>query len=74
MAEWSKALRSGRSLHPGAWVRIPLLSNLLAAYGSVVKIVGWQTEGLMFEPQHLAYGEVEFGRVGTLSDKKFRAE
>ena len=27
MAEWSKALRSGRSLHLQAWVRIPLLTN-----------------------------------------------
>ena len=28
MAEWSKALRSGRSLHLQAWVRIPLLTGL----------------------------------------------
>ena len=27
MAEWSKALRSGRSLHMYAWVRIPLLTK-----------------------------------------------
>ena len=27
MAEWSKALRSGRSLVLQAWVRIPLLTN-----------------------------------------------
>ena len=28
MAEWSKALRSGRSLHLKAWARIPLLTGL----------------------------------------------
>ena len=36
MAEWSKALRSGRSLSRGAWVRIPLLTNFSRCLISVV--------------------------------------
>ena len=32
MAEWSKALRSGRSPLLWAWVRIPLLTNFFAIF------------------------------------------
>ena len=32
MAEWSKALRSGRSLVLQAWVRIPLLTKFIFRY------------------------------------------
>lgn len=44
MAEWSKALRSGRSPLLWAWVRIPLLTLNFEANGEVDKgevPIGW---------------------------------
>ena len=38
MAEWSKALRSGRSPLLWAWVRIPLLTNIFYLTNIMVKI------------------------------------
>ena len=38
MAEWSKALRSGRSPLLWAWVRIPLLTNSFVPHKKVIVI------------------------------------
>ena len=42
MAEWSKALRSGRSLVLQAWVRIPLLTS------SFLKLIIHYTHSILF--------------------------
>jgi hypothetical protein len=44
MAEWSKALRSGRSPLLWAWVRIPLLTNFSEISSAILKQDGfcWQ--------------------------------
>ena len=39
MAEWSKALRSGRSPILWAWVRIPLLTKSFVPHKTVIVIV-----------------------------------
>ena len=65
MAEWSKALRSGRSPLLWAWVRIPLLTNIFPLIKKFRAIIN-----LCFYPhQHTDSRVAQWKRAGPITQR-----